>query len=221
VFWGLSTLEMAVQRPVPEGRTEVVSPWGWSDEMRSWTWPGSEGRTLKVRVYSSGDQVRLLLNGKEIGVKPVSPETESKAEFDVPYASGELKAVALAAGQPIAELAFKTVGRPARLRLTADRTSMRPDRNDLSYVTVDVVDVEGELVPDAVVPVTFEVSGAGELAAAGSANPKDVFSFRRSSPKTFHGKALAIVRPNGAAGLVTVRAQASRLTPGSLTLRVK
>jgi beta-galactosidase len=78
VIWGLSALEMAVQRPVPAGRTEVVSPWGWSDELRSWTWPGNEGKTLKVRVYSSGDQVRLLLNGKEVGVKPVSPETERR-----------------------------------------------------------------------------------------------------------------------------------------------
>jgi beta-galactosidase len=73
----------------------------------------------------------------------------------------------------------------------------------------------------AVVPVTLVVRGAGDHAAAGSAHPKDVFSFRRSSPKTFHGKALAIVRPHGAAGTVTVRAQASGLTSGSLTLRVK
>ena len=121
----------------------------------------------------------------------------------------------------MAECVLKTAGAPARLRLRADRTTLRRSRNDLAYVTVEVVDQAGELVPDAVVPVTFEVSGAGELAAAGSANPKDVFSFRRPSPKTFHGKAIAIVRPHGAAGLITVRAQASRLTSGSLTLPVK
>jgi beta-galactosidase len=220
VIWGLSKLEMAVQRPVPEGRTEAVSMWGWSDEMRSWTWPGSEGRTLKVRVYSSGDQVRLLLNGREIGVKPVSPETELKAEFEVPYAVGELKAVALAAGQPIAERSFKTVGKPARLRLTADRASIRRDRNDLSYVTVEMVDQAGELVPDAVVPVSLSVSGAAELAAAGSANPKDVESFRQSRPRTFHGRCLAIVRPTGAAGAATVRAEAAGLPAASLVVQV-
>jgi beta-galactosidase len=220
VIWGLSKLEMAVQRPVPDGRVEAVSMWGWSDEMRSWTWPGSEGRTLKVRVYSSGDQVRLLLNGKEIGVKPVSPETELKAEFDVPYAPGELKAVAMSSGRPIAELSFKTVGRPARLRLTADRASIRRDRNDLSYVTVEVVDQSGELVPDAVVPVSLSVSGAAELAAAGSANPKDVESFRRARPRTFHGRCLAIARPTGAAGGATVRAEAPGLPPASITVQV-
>ena len=77
-------------------------------------------------------------------------------------------------GQQIAELAFKTVGKPAKLRLKADRASIRRDRNDLSYVTLEVVDQAGELVPDAVVPVSLSISGAAELAAAGSANPKDV-----------------------------------------------
>jgi beta-galactosidase len=220
VFWGLSKLEMAVQRPVPEGRAEVISAWGFSDEMRSWTWPGSEGKTLKVRVYSSGDQVRLLLNGKELGVKPVSPETELRAEFDVPYAVGELKAVAMSSGQQIAERSFKTVGKPAALRLTADRASIRRDRNDLSYVTVEVVDQAGELVPDAVVPVSLSISGAAELAAAGSANPKDVESFRRMRPRTFHGRCLAIVRPKGAAGAATVRAEAAGLPVASIVVQV-
>ncbi len=220
VIWGLSKLEMAVQRPVPEGRTEALSAWGYSDEMRSWTWPGSQGKTLKVRVYSSGDQVRLLLNGKEVGVRPVSPDTELKAEFDVPYAAGELKAIALSNGRQIAELAFKTVGTPARLRLTADRASIRRSRNDLSYVTLEVLDQAGDLVPDAVVPVSLSVSGAGELAAAGSANPKDVDSFRRTRPRTFHGRCLAIVRPRDVAGVVTVRALADGLPPASIVVQV-
>jgi beta-galactosidase len=220
VIWGLSKLEIAVQRPVPEGRTETISAWGWSDELRSWTWPGSEGKTLRVRVYSSGDRVRLLLNGQEIGVKAVSAETELKAEFDVPYAPGELKAVALSDGRQIAELTLKTVGKPAKLRLKADRASIRRDRNDLSYVTLEVVDSSGELVPDAVVPVTFTITGAAELAAVGTANPKDVRSFRHLSPKTFHGRCLAIVRPKGAAGAATVQAQADGMAPASLAIRV-
>ena len=220
VIWGLGNLEMAVQRPVPEGRTETISAWGWSDELRSWTWPGNEGKTLKVRVYSTGDQVRLLLNGKEIGSKPVSAETELKAEFDCPYAAGELKAVAFSNGRQIAELAFKTVGKAAKLRLKADRSSIRRTRNDLSYVTLEVLDQAGELVPDAVVPVTFSISGAAELAAVGTANPKDVRSFRQLRPKTFHGRCLAIVRPKGAPGAATLRVQADGLEPASIVVQV-
>jgi beta-galactosidase len=220
VIWGLSKLELAVQRPVPEGRTEAISPWGWSDELRSWSWPGSEGKVVKVRVYSTGDRVRLLLNGKEIGSKPVSPETELKAEFEVPYAAGELKAVALSNGKPVAELSLKTTGKPAKLRLKADRASIRRSRNDLSFVTLEVLDQAGELVPDASVPVTFSITGAAELAAVGSANPKDVASFRQLHPKTFHGRCLAIVRPKGVAGEAIVRVQAEGLPPATIAVTV-
>lgn len=220
ILWGLSKLEMAVQRPVPTGQTEAISAWGWSDELRSWTWPGSEGRTMKVRVYSTGDQVRLLLNGEEIGSKPVSADTQLTAEFDVPYRPGALKAIAYKSGQPISELAFQTTGKPAKIKLTADRPQIRRDRNDLSYVTVEVVDAAGLLVPDTVIPVAFTVSGAGELAAAGSANPKDPFSFRKPRPRTFHGQCLAILRPKGVAGSITIQAQAEGLTGGTISIRV-
>ena len=220
VVWGLSKLEMAVQRPVPQGRTETISAWGWSDELRSWTWPGSEGKTLKVRVYAQAEQVRLLLNGKEIATNAVSDESEWKTEFDVPYAAGELKAVAQSNGTPVAELAFKTVGKPSKLRLTADRAAIRRNRNDLSYVTLEVLDQAGELVPDAVVPVSFSIAGAGELAAVGTANPKDVESFRQLRPKTFHGRCLVIVRPKGVTGAITVRAQAEGFAPASVAIQV-
>jgi beta-galactosidase len=220
ILWGLSKLEMAVQRPVPEGRTELISAWGWSDELRSWTWPGHEGKTMNVRVYTSGDKVLVLLNGQEIGVKPVSAETKFKAGFDVRYAPGELKAIAFAQGEQIAELTFETVGKPAELRLKADRQSIRRDSNDLAYVTLEVRDEAGELVPDAALPVAFSISGEGELAAVGTANPKDMGSFRQQHPTTFHGKCLAIVRPTGHAGSVTLRAQAEGLSPASIELKV-
>ncbi|MGC4054841.1 MAG: glycoside hydrolase family 2 TIM barrel-domain containing protein [Paludibaculum sp.] len=220
ILWGLSKLEMAVQRPVPVGQTESISAWGWSDELRSWTWPGCEGRTLKVRVYSTGDQVRLFLGGTEIGNKPISLESQLTAEFEVPYRPGALKAVAYEAGRPVAELTLQTTGNPARIRITADRSEIRRDRNDLSYATVEIVDAAGLLIPDAVVPVTLTVSGAGELAAAGSANPKDPFSFRKRRPKTFHGRCLAILRPRGIAGNITLQAQAEGLTGGTISIRV-
>ena len=214
-------MEMAVQRPVPEGRKQQVSAWGWPDELKSWTWPGHEGKTLTVKVYSQAGQVRLLLNGREIAVKPVSVETRFKAEFDVPYAPGELKAVALKDGNPIAEMTLKTAGAPASLRLKADRQSLRPDRNDLAYVTLEVLDQAGNAVPDAAVLVSFEISGAGELAATGTANPKDVRSFRQPRPTTFHGKCLAIVRPTGSAGSITLRAESAGLSPARLVLKVR
>lgn len=220
VLWGISKLEMAVQRPIPEGREQLLSAWGWPDELKSWTWPDHEGKTLTVHVYSQGDQVRLLLNDREIGVKPVSAETQFKAEFEVPYAPGKLKAIALKGGKPIAEVTFNTTGRPAGLRLKADRQSLRPDRNDLAYVKLEVTDQSGNVVPDAAVPVSSDISGAGELAATGTANPKDVRSFRQARPATYHGKCLAIVRPTGSAGRVTLLAKSDGLEPARLVLEV-
>jgi beta-galactosidase len=220
VLWGVSKLEMAVQRPVPEGRRELISAWGWSDELRCWTWPSHEGQILKVRVYSSGDQVRLLLNGREIGVRAVSQETKFRTEFDVPYVPGELRAIALKEGSPIAELSFKTVGSPAKLRLKADRSSIRRDRNDLAYVTLEVTDEAGNVAPDVSVPVALSITGAGELAAAGTANPKDIRSFRQRRPTTFHGKCLAIIRPAGYQGEVTLEAKAEGLQPARITVTV-
>ncbi len=220
VVWRNSKIEMAVQRPVPEGKKETVSAWGWSDELRSWTWPGSEGRPMSVRVYTRGDAVRLLLNGKEVGTARVSAETKLTAEFAVPYAPGELRAVATENGKEIGSIAFSTAGPPASLRLVADRKAIRASRDDLVFVTVEVLDAKGNLVPDAVIPVRFALAGAAELAGVGSADPRDAASFRASRRKTFQGRCLAILRPNGARGQATLRAEADGLTAASVTVRI-
>ncbi len=220
VVWGRSKLEMAVRRVPPDGRKEEITAWGWFDELRSWTWPGEEGLPVTVRIYSTGDQVRLLLNGKEVGSAAVSTKTKLTAEFSVPYAPGELKAIALKDSNPIAELSFKTTGTPYRITLHPDRSELKRDRNDLSYVMVHVEDEEGSVVPDAMADVTFDVIGAGELAGVGNANPKEMASFRRPLRRTFHGKCLAVVRPTGSRGQITVQARSEDLLPASTEIRV-
>ena len=220
VVWHRSKVEMAVQRPVPDRWKEYVSLWGWSDELRSWTWPGMEGRPLAVRVYSRGDKVTLLLNGKELDSKTLTEKDSLKAEFTVPYAPGELQAVAYQDGVKIGSITFTTAGKANRLVLRPDRTRLKNTREDLSYVMVRVVDEAGRLVPDAVIPVRFAVAGAGELAALGNANPKDVGSFRHPQRNTFHGECVLVVRPTGKQGLVEVKAEASGLEGASLTLEV-
>ncbi len=221
VLWGLSKLEVAVQRPVPEGHKELISPWGWSDELSSWTWPGAEGNKINVRVYSTAARVQLLLNGKEIGTQPVSAGTGYKAEFELTYSPGELKAIALSTNNDkITELTLTTTGAPARLHLLADRPTILRSRNDLSFVTLEVHDSAGHLVPDAAVPVTFTLHGAAELAASGSANPKDVASFRSPKLTTYHGRALAILRPKLLPGPATLQAQSPGLTPATVLIRI-
>jgi beta-galactosidase len=211
VVWNNSKLEMAVHAPIPSGKKEGISYWGWPDEYQSWTWPGEEGKTMQVSVYSRCSEVRLELNGKVIGQKPVSEETRLTAKFEVPYAPGELKAVGLTDGKEVATRIFKTAGNPASLKLTADRNKIRANRDDLAYVTVEVLDKDGNLVPNAVIKVKLSVSGDGELLASGNAAPNDMQSFQQPQKETWHGRCLAIIRPNGPAGKITLTAKAEGL----------
>jgi beta-galactosidase len=173
---------------------------------------------LQVAVYSRCDTVRLELNGKVIGEKPVSAATKLTAKFDVPYAPGELRAIGLVNGKAVANTVLKTSGAPKKLKLIADREKIRADRNDLSYVTVEVVDAAGQRVPDAEIPVRFSVTGAGELAAQGSSSPNTLASFHAPSRQTFEGRCLAILRPNGSRGKIRLRAEADGLESSQITV---
>jgi beta-galactosidase len=170
VIWGNAQINLAVHVPIPDGRRERVSGWGWPDERQSWTWPGSEGQPLDVTVYSSCQSVRLELDGKEIATQPVNEKMI--ARFKVPYQPGELRAIGLSDdGKTVASTSLRTAGEPKAIRLTADRSTIRADRNDLSYVTVEIVDENGLVVPNGAYPVHFSITGAGELAATGSGSP--------------------------------------------------
>lgn len=221
VVWRRSPIEIAVHSPIPEGLSEHVSGWGWPDESQSWNWPGHEGQSLQIAIYSRCDTVRLELNGKVIGEKPVSEATKLTARFDVPYAPGELRALGLVNGKIVATKTLQTAGVPKKIKLTADRSTIRADRNDLSYVTVEVVDTEGRRVPDAEIPVQFSVSGAGELAAQGSGAPNKPASFRTPQCTTFQGRCLAILRPTGSPGKITLRAKAKGLEADGVTIHVR
>jgi beta-galactosidase len=218
VVWHRSQIEIAVHTPMPDSVTEQVSGWGWPDETRSWNWPGFEGKPLDVTVYSSCQSVRLELGGKEIATQPVN---KMVARFKVPYQPGELRAVGLSDGKNAVSASLRTTGEPAKIRLTADRSQIRADRNDLAYVTVEVVDLNGNRVPNAAMPVRFTVTGAGELAATGSPAPNDASSFRAPLRQTYQGRCLAILRPIGDAGKITLNAEADGLKSATLVIKTR
>jgi beta-galactosidase len=219
VIWGQAKIALAVHAPLPEGRAERVSAWGWPDERQSWTWPGSEGKPLDVTVYSSCQSVRLELDGKEISTQPVNHKMV--AQFKVPYQPGELRAVGLTAGKPVASASLHTAGAPAAIRLTADRSTIRADRNDLSYVTVEVVDRRGTVAPTAAMALRFTVTGAGELAATGSPAPNDASSCHLPVRNTFEGRCLAILQPRGGAGKITLKAEADGVKAATLVVKTR
>ncbi|MDX9946171.1 MAG: glycoside hydrolase family 2 TIM barrel-domain containing protein [Bacteroidales bacterium] len=222
VVWGKSKVEMFVHRPVPEGKIEITSSWGFPDELKSWNWPGREGEKLQVHVYTRSQMVRLELNGRIVGEQTIDTAASITAAFEVSYEPGTLIARCYDNGRETASQTLKTTGRPKAVRLIADRTRIRADRNDLSYVRAEIIDSEGNIVPDADdILVTFEVKGSGEIAGVGSGNPADMSSFQQPMKKTWQGICLAIVRPEATPGKIRIRARAEGLKGTSLKISVE
>jgi beta-galactosidase len=223
VAWNNSKVEMMVHAPVPEGMVETYSYWGWPDEYQSWNWNGNEGKLMDVRVFSKCQAVRLELNGNVIAEKLISDTANLIATFKVPYESGVLKAIALNNGIEVASKELKTTGVPAKIRLTADRQKITANRNDLSYVKVEVIDKQGNIIPNANLPVTFTVSGVGEIAGSGNACPTDMESVNNKVCKTYYGRALAILRPLKGlkTGTITLKAEAYGLELGEINVTIE
>ncbi len=223
VVWNNSKIEMMVHTPIPEGMVETYSYWGWPDEYPSWNWKGNDGKLMDVRVFSKSPMVRLELNGKVIGEQAIDTRTGITANFKVPYEAGMLKAIALDNGKEVASKELKTTGAPAKVKLTADRSEIKANRNDLSYIKVEITDDQGNVIPEASLPVTFTVSGVGEIAGSGNANPTDMESFNNPVCKTFRGKALAILRPlkDKKSGTITLKAEANGLVAGEIKIKVQ
>jgi len=220
VVWRTKPIHMLVHAPVPAGHKEGVSFWGWPDEVPAYHFPGQEGKTLQVNVYTRYPEVRLELNGKRVDQKMVSPENLT-ASFDLMYQPGTLKAIAINNGAPVDSVVLRTAGKPAKIRLVADRNRIKASRNDLAYVTAEILDANGQLVPDAVIPMRFTITGNGEIAATGNANPKDMQSFMKPASKTFRGKCLIIVRPAGSAGKIRLRAEGQGVSADEVVIEAK
>jgi len=219
VVWRQSPIEILVHRPIPAGMKEVVSPWGWPDELKSWSWAGHEKEKMQVHVYTRSKLVKLELNGKVIGEQAVDGENAITATFEVPYEAGTLTARCFDNGKETASQTLKTVGAPAAVRLIVDRATIKDNRNDLAYVNTEVVDAEGNVIPYADdVIVNYEISGPGEIAGVASGSPTEMSSFKQPQKKTFMGKCLAIVRPNGAHGKIILKAKAEGLQESSVEI---
>ncbi|HBC79377.1 MAG TPA: glycoside hydrolase family 2 [Bacteroidales bacterium] len=222
VVWGKSKVELFVHRPIPGGKREVTSRWGFPDELKSWNWEGQEGKKLQVHVYTRSQQVKLELNGKVVGEQNVDPEKSITATFEVPYEPGKLVAHCLDNGKETASQILETTGKPAAIRLVADRTKIRADRNDLSYVRAEIVDSNGNIVPDADnIVVNFVVAGNGKVAGVGSGNPKDMSSFQQPRKKAYQGICLAIIRPEITPGKISVKATADGLKDADIIITAR
>lgn len=202
-----------------------------------WTWPGREGENTPVFVYTSYPEAELFVNGKSYGkqrkldAKTALSLKENDALWlqrryrlmwmDVPYEAGELKVVAYDKdGRPAEEKIVCTAGKPHHLEVVADRMQLTADGKDLAYITVRVVDKDGNLCPADNRLVTFSVKGAGTYRAAanGDATCLDLFHLPRMH--AFSGQLTAIVQSGLQEGDLIFEAKAKGLRTGKLILKV-
>ena len=142
------------------------------------------------------------------------------ARFEVPYQPGELVAVGLKNGKEVVRQSIKTTGKPSRLKITAERDTVCASITDLAYFNVEVVDEEGMIVPNAEIPVEFNIQGTCKLQAVGNGNPEDMKSFQWPEVKTFRGRCQLIVRSGEKGNEMKVSAKAEGLESGECVVVV-
>ncbi|EHQ27460.1 beta-galactosidase [Mucilaginibacter gracilis] len=184
-----------------------------------WNWLGREGKITPVHIFSSADEAELFLNGRSLGRKK---RVEYQYRFrwdDVKYEPGELKVLTYKHRLLWATETLKTAGQPVRLGLRADRRKIKDDGADLAFITVKVLDKDGNIVPIANNKIVFSISGPAEIVATDNGDPADLVAFPSKERKALSGMALVIVRSlKKAAGKFELKAEAENLGSAKIVL---
>ena len=191
-----------------------------------WNWEDRLADTIPVMCYTNYPKAELFVNGKSMGIK----EKDKSTYFtryrliwnNVVYSPGEIKVIAMDnKGTPMATQVIKTAGEPSQVRLTPDRSEINADGKDLSFITVEVLDKDGNLCPRANIIQFIDVKGAGKLKSVCNGDPTDQTSFASNYMKTFNGKMVIAVQSTKEAGSIYVRSQGSKLLEEIVTLKTK
>ncbi len=204
----------------------------WAPEKKTihilphWNWPERLGKNVPVYVYTGGDSAELFLNGKSLGKRTKDPSADVVRDryalrwLDVPYEPGELKAVAYQDGRRLGSAVMRTAGEPAQLCLTPDRSSLKADGDDLSYVLVEALDNKGNLCPLAMNDVKFELAGPASIAGVANGDHHFPAEFVANHVALFYGKAMLVVRTaEGQGGSIRVTATSAGLYEAKTSLR--
>ncbi len=196
VVWGSRKTYLYSMHPDTYGKTELVSMWGFPAVLPCWNYQGAEGAPVELVVFSGAEEVEVLINGKSIGRKRVSTEKPlpRSVRFDTVYQPGCVVAISYQDGKEISRDTLETTGAPLGVRLIPERSDALADGHDLIYVAVEIVDRDGQVVPDAEVALHAKVTGACTLAGFGSGNPVTEEDYTDSSAVTYRGRAMVILR---------------------------
>jgi beta-galactosidase len=185
-----------------------------------WSW-AEIGKPIEVwAYYNQADEVELFLNGKSLGKRSKQGE-ELHVSWKVNYQPGTLKAVSRKNGREVLVKTVKTAGKPAQIQLIADRTAITADGKDLSFVTVKILDEEGNLVPNAARLVQFEINGEGLIAGVDNGFQASLEPFKANYRKAYHGLCLAIVQSTEKAGRISLTASAEGLKSNAIIITTK
>jgi len=206
LFDGAEKLYMAVREPNPATGPIKLTVWAVWPTWESWSWPGYEGKIIDVEIYSRYPIVRLYQDGKLIGEQATGEQQEFKATFPVNYQPGVLKAVGVLDGNEIGTVSLQTSGTSQKIALTADRSTITADGQDLSFVTVNITDINGLPTPNANNELDFSITGPGEIEAVVTADMTDSTSYISHSRKAWKGRALVVIRSKRTPGQIILKA---------------
>lgn len=184
-----------------------------------WNW--KPGETIDIwAYYNNAEEVELFLNGKSLGRQKKDAEKNPyHVVWRVPFEEGTIEAVSYnSKGEIVERVSRTTASEPKNIILNADRSVIKPNDNDLSYITVEVSDEKGILNPIADNEIIFEVSGGGFIAGVDNGSPISMERFKDSHRKLFNGKALLIIQTDGSEEPIVIKALSEGLTPATLTI---
>lgn len=207
VVWGSSQTHLYSMHPETFGKTEVMTMWGFPVFLSNWNYEGWDNKDIRLVVFSNAEEVELLVNGTSLGRKKVSHERPlpNSVYFDTTYVPGTVEAISYTDGKEISRDSLVTTGAPSKIRLIPEKKEMSADGHDLIYVGIEITDDNGNVVPDAEISITAEVSGAATLAGFGSGNPQTEDNYTDNETTTFRGRAMAILRAGFQSGRTTIR----------------
>jgi len=182
-----------------------------------WNW--KPGQLVDIwAYYNNADEVELLLNGRSLGTRKKN-DTILHVMWRVPFEAGTLKAISRKKGKIILTKEIKTAGEAARIELAAEKTNLKADGKDLSFVAVSILDKKGNLVPDADNLIEFSITSNGKIAGTDNGYQADTVSLKSNKRKCWKGLALAIVQSTKKKGNITLTATSRGIPPASIILR--
>ena len=184
-----------------------------------WNWPGYEGKEIAVWVHSNLDRVELFLNGRSLGTQEV--KKNQHVAWNVAYAPGTIEARGYRGDKVVLTTQRTTTGSAAKLVMTADRSAVNADGEDVAMFAVAVHDAQGRVVPLADNEVTFRISGPGRIIGVGNGDPTDHSPDKGTSRRAFSGLCMALVQSTKQAGSITLQAASPGLVSATVTITAR